>query len=314
MASFNFVNFSLRPNKFIQRRIVFDGIQKLQSHLNFEWSVYIGFGSIWFTDFIFAHKLLGIDKLVSIENDPIGVSRARFNKPYATVNVESGDSATILPKLYEDNQLNDKPWIVWLDYDSEIFEPVVDDVRSVIEKSPENSLFLITFNGNAQKYGKPQHRKTMLQTLFGDIVPNDLPKCKTGNKQIPMTLANLAIEFMESVAVQSIRNVRFVPAFRVIYKDSSMMITVGGVICSKNKLKKDAEFLENETWKCKPIEPIMTPHLTIREILKLQSNLPDKNEWTKKKVNSLGFLLEENELEQYKKYYREYPTFAQIIT
>ena len=102
MASFDTVNYSLRPSKAIQRQLVFEGVRSLQAHLDLERLVYVGFGSIWFSDFLMAHKLLGVDDMVSIEADDIGFQRAIFNSPYATVRVRHGNSFDVLPSLYAD--------------------------------------------------------------------------------------------------------------------------------------------------------------------------------------------------------------------
>jgi len=90
MPSFDAINYSLRPSKSIQRQIVFSGVRMLQANLDLERLAYIGFGSIWFTDFVLAHKLLGIDDMWSIECHDVGYRRALFNAPYATVHVEHG--------------------------------------------------------------------------------------------------------------------------------------------------------------------------------------------------------------------------------
>jgi hypothetical protein len=68
MPSFDAVNYSLRPSKSIQRQLVFAGVRALQDSLD-PAQVYVGFGSIWFTDFVMAHKMLRIDDMVSIEGD-----------------------------------------------------------------------------------------------------------------------------------------------------------------------------------------------------------------------------------------------------
>ena len=100
MASFDIINYSLRPSKSIQRRLVFEGVRTLKGNLELDNMVYIGFGSVWFTDFVMAHKLLGIQDMVSMEADVIGYKRALFNAPYATVRVMEGSSAAALPCLY----------------------------------------------------------------------------------------------------------------------------------------------------------------------------------------------------------------------
>lgn len=72
MPSFDAINYSLRPSKSIQTQLVFDGVRLLQDRLDLERLTYVGFGSIWFTDFVLAHKILRIDDMGSIEGDDIG--------------------------------------------------------------------------------------------------------------------------------------------------------------------------------------------------------------------------------------------------
>ncbi len=317
MSSFDVVNYSLRPSKSIQRQIIFDGINTLTPRLDLNLSqfIYIGLGSIWFTDFVMAHKLLGIKNMISMEEDCIGYKRACFNTPYATVSVQKGSSYTILPTLFDDEDISRYPWLIWLDYDSEFGEELRDDTRAVIERAPDNTLFLITFNGNDYKYGKPKERPERLQQLFEDVVPDNLSKQCCKNTRMQKTLADFAIDFMQSVAANSRRRGGLVPAFRVIYKDSAAMVTVGGFLASSLQLADKAqEIVKEADWKCRPKETIVAPHLTIREAVTLQSNLPNTEGLSRKIVQSLGFDLEDNQIKIYEKYYREYPSFAQIIT
>ena len=313
MASFDEVNYSLRPSKSIQRQIVFDGIRTLQSRLGVARSVYIGLGSIWFTDFVMAHKLLGIDDMISMEKSKIGYSRACFNSPYATVRVRPGSSSDILPTLLDDEDVARYPWVIWLDYDTDFNESLRADTRIVIERAPGNTVFLVTFNGNEQRYGRAKDRPKRLRELFGDVVPDDLSAEECKGSYMQKTLAGLAIGFMKSVAAGSMRQGGFVPAFRVIYKDSAAMVTVGGLLPSQ-RTEAAAKVVEEADWKCQPTEPIVAPHLTIREAMALQSKLPNIDGLSEDAVKSLGFELEEEQLKVYEKYYREYPTFVQILT
>src|SRR5690242_14750990 len=116
MASFNRVNFSLRPSKSIQRSLVFEGVRRLQECMELDEIVYVGFGSIWFADFQIAHKLLHIRDMISIEADEIAFKRAEFNQPFASVKVIRGLSYDVLPTLYTDSRLMLNPWLIWLDY------------------------------------------------------------------------------------------------------------------------------------------------------------------------------------------------------
>ena len=213
MASFDAVNYSLRPSKSIQRAIVFDGVRKLQSHLDLDQLIYVGFGSIWFTDFVMAHKLVGIEDMVSIEKHEVGFRRAVFNSPFATVDVKLGLSSTVLPSLYDDEGFRRRPWMIWLDYDSELGESLRDDARSVIENVPENSLLLLTFNGNEKNYGDPPDRPDRLRDLLGKVVPDELSKDACKGARMQETLANFAIAYMKSVAADHGAPWRFRPSF-----------------------------------------------------------------------------------------------------
>ena len=313
MASFEVVNYSLRPSKSIQRQIVFDGIRMLKSRLDLADMVYVGLGSVWFADFVMAHKLLDIDDMVSMESDNIGHSRAVFNKPYATVCVRRGHSSRILVELYEDKNLRTRPWVVWLDYDGNLDEALRDDIRSVIEKSPENTVFLVTFNGRESGYGRTSDRTARLRDLLGDVVPDELSREQRKGDGMQETLADLTIAFMKSIGAGSARPGGFEPAFRAIYKDTSPMVTVGGVMPSPEKSDKAKNVIGTEEWKCRPAKRIVAPLLTIREATTLQSLLPSAAGLSRDLVRSKGFDLEDDQIRSFQQYYREYPTYAQIV-
>ena len=313
MGSFDTVNYSLRPSKNIQRQIIFDDLRTLRTRLPLDNPVYIGFGSIWFVDFVLAHRILGIDDMISMEADDIGFARARFNSPYKTVRVMHGLSTEILPGLYEDEEFNTRPWVIWLDYDRQFDEDLCADTRSVLENAPESTVFLITFDGRASKYGNANDRPARLRELFGDVVPDDITKDECDSEQMQGTLADLAIAFMQSVPAESSRPGGFLPAFKINYKDSAPMVTVGGILPSP-AIEEQATALVNETrWRCTPDASIVAPHLTTLEAIALQSELPDPDGLSRSTVQSLGFDLEDEQIRVYENYYREWPSFAQIV-
>ena len=129
MPSFDAINYSLRPSKSIQRGLVFEGVRSLNTELFPDGLTYIGMGSIWFTDFVLAHKTLRVTRSISIEANEIGFSRARFNAPYATVEVVKGMTTDQLPRLLADQDVAERPAMIWLDYDYELNESINDDIR-----------------------------------------------------------------------------------------------------------------------------------------------------------------------------------------
>lgn len=316
MASFNDVNYSLRPSKCIQRQVVFNGIHTLKSRIGFSNAVYIGFGSIWFVDFVMAHRLLDINDMISIESNDIGYKRAVYNKPYATIDIRHGRSPRVLAELVDDPDLSARPWVVWLDYDQPLVDELTDDIRLVIEEAPPNTVFLVTFNGKDTRYNyrRPKDRVKYLRDMLGNVVPRKLRLEHCEGDRLQDTLASLTIDFMTSIAVESARRGGFVPAFHMIYEDSSPMITVGGIMPSFEKFDVAESVIRTDTWKCRFQNcRIVAPHLTIREAATLQSLLPRSDALTRQIVQEHGFDLEESQIEAFKKYYREYPMFAQII-
>lgn len=315
MPSFDAINYSLRPSKSIHRQIVFDGVRLLLDVMDLERLAYIGFGSIWFTDFVLAHKLLRIDDMVSIESHDIGYSRAKFNAPYSTVRVMHGLSTAILPKLFDDPCLAGRPWLLWLDYDYQFDDSVRDDVRSVIENAPVNSILVITFNGLDRKYGeKPAARVEHLRELLGAVVPDELEAASCKAEQMEATVADLGLDFMKSIAADIARPGGFVPAFRVRYRDGAPMVTIGCVLPTKGAARGVKDLVNGPSWPARPTKSITAPHLTMREAAVLQALLPCTTRLTRTEIQKLGFDLEDDQIEAFETYYRQYPAFAQIVS
>lgn len=313
MPSFDAINYSLRPSKSIQRQLVFEGAKQIQDACSLREMAYIGFGSIWFTDFMLAHKALRVTRSVSIEAHDIGFARAKFNAPYATVDVVHGLSTAVLPRLMGDVTLAQKPWMIWLDYDFVLAEAIVDDIRLVVEGAPADSLFLITFSGLDYKYGKPSDRVARLKELLGSVVPDDLSREACKGDELLKTLADLTLARMSSVAQGAARPGGFVPAFRIFYKDGTPMITVGGVLPAPNSLASVQAVTIGQEWPCRPQEVISAPHLTFKEAAALQSKLPAGQALTRGLVQAMGFDLEDQQIAAFEKHYLRYPSFAQIV-
>jgi hypothetical protein len=312
MASFNLVNYSLRPNKGIQRSLVFEGVRILQTQLDLENLLYVGFGSIWFTDFMMAHKLLQVRDMISIEATEIGFQRAKFNQPYKTVVVKEGLSYDVLPNLFKASELSVRPWLVWLDYDKGLDESKTDDLRLVIENAPPNSILITTFPCTG--LGKPGNRPERIQKLLGSIVPDDLSKESCADEKLPETLLTLTSDFMVSVASSASRPGGFIPAFRLSYQDGTPMITIGGVLPTKGAVAAAKSAILSKDWPGISLDPIVTPPLTLKEAAMLQAQLPSSHPLTRRAVQALGFDLEDQQIRSFERYYQYYPIFAQIST
>jgi len=198
----------------------------------------------------------------------------------------------------------------WYEFD----ETIADDLRSLIEHAPVSSLLLVTFNGSEIKYGHANERIERLKQVFGAVVPDDLTKQACRGEHMQETLANFAIDFMQSIAEDLARPGGFVPAFRLIYKDTAPMVTVGGLLPPRGAARTAADLVRDISWPCRPAKPITAPHLTIREATVLQSQLPRPSRLTRDLVRGLGFDLEEGQIEAFETYYRQYPALHPLPT
>ncbi|WP_139792236.1 O-methyltransferase [Henriciella litoralis] len=310
-SSFNKINYSLRPNKSIQRSIIFEAIAQLVPEM-IQDPFYIGLGSIWFTDFSAAHKKLGINRMTSIESDELGYKRALFNRPFKTVDVEHGLSTEILKKLAGDPELSKLPWIVWLDYDGIIGETMIEDLQLLTENAPSNSLILCTVNADSRSYHKPADAIKTLKFTFGDVVPSDLNKSDVKSVAMSSTIADLALKYMSSAAIKVSRPGGFIPAFSARYSDGPWMTTFGGVLPSKEKRQSFEQKVKSKRWPGLISNPIVTPILTLRETAVLQSTLPRTRKLTRAAVQRLGFDLSDEQIEAFQRFYRYYPAYAEI--
>ena len=131
---------------------------------------------------------------------------------------------------------------------------------------------------------------------------------------MPHILADLVSHFMKACAAGTGRLGGFVPGFKIVYRDGVEMVTVGGVLPSTRSVARDvSKLFDGHQWKCRPEKPIVSPLLTIREVMSLQSKLPCRTGLSRESVRSLGFDLAEEQIEAYEKYYKEYPAFARIV-
>lgn len=197
MASFDSIDYSLRPSKAIHRALVFKAIKEIHDILRPEDPIYIGLGSIWFVDFICAHKLLDIDSMFSIEADEIGYSRAMYNRTFQSIEVIHGQSNQAIPALYEAGKISGSPWIMWLDYDQAIDEQKLEEMQWIIANAPEKSVILFTFTGQATRYGTSKaKRPKKLKSLFGVTMPDEPSDLYADKDKLPFSLAKLSNQFL----------------------------------------------------------------------------------------------------------------------
>lgn len=317
MASFEAINYSLRPNKCVERKIIFETLMGLSSDFDFTKYQYLGMGSMWFVDFILAHKNLGIEDLVSFELADYS-PRAIFNRPYNNIRVFPGpvsEGITTIDWV--------KPAIVWLDYDcgpenSAVFE----DSATVASKINPGSILMVTVNAhmgrvpNKNAEGEDLTRHQGLKFILGDAAPSEEEFKFINLKNYHNVLATCLTRHIERAHRRSGRGGKYVSFLNYYYKDNAPMITVGGMFVdetNEDKLKANRCY-SGSKYIGPGLYPIQVPPLTHRERISLDALLPTAQSLKEEDILArLGFRLPQDQLDDYAKFYKLYPSYGEVV-
>jgi len=315
MPSFDAINYSLRPNKNVERKLVFTGLRELDRRVDLSGHRYIGLGSLWFVDFVLAHKSLGIADMVSIENTQIGHRRAQFNQPLSCIRVLPGEASAVLPEIdYED-----KPALIWLDYDSGIGGPVLRDIANVLPRLLPGSVFVVTVS--AKKNDLPTQDaaeneltpEQALREIAGDLVPPALPAKRFQKNEYPRLVAEIVSNQFRSTWLRTGRPGSWIELFDIVYSDTTPMVTLGGFVASAETEAPVQQLVATPKWPGRPPEPISLPPLTLKEKIALDRLMPTAAVPTQKQVAQLGFDLKQDQIAAYHRHYRDYPIFGEVV-
>lgn len=325
--SFHRIDYSIRTNKSIERKLVFDKLGELAKVLSLQDYRYLGFGSMWFVDFLMAHRRLGITKMISIEHLE-SADRAEFNKPYGCVQIERGSSGQVLANL--SHEIWATPMVVWLDYDGPFDQDVRGDCEKVLRGAAAGTVLVVTVNADHRTYRGRDHTGPTttaiqrLKGLLGDAVPVISESSRSiGMAEFPSVLNRAMLNFMTATVRTSGRETegypdRFVPLFDLHHADNAQMATVGGAILSWRQMHD----LETRTAISAPdivegaqqiAETLDLIPITMKEKLALDRLFPcDEGELAGRLAESQVKLSLAN-AEKYRRLYRHFPMFAETV-
>ena len=245
MPSTRAINYSVRANKHIERRLLFEVLRRLDRLPPRLGSYrYVGFGGIFFADFLLAHRDLGIDNLVSVEQAPTR-DRFTFNKPLACIDLQFGSSGELLPPLLAESRTG--PTIYWLDYDGALDQAVLDDITHVATAASAWTVMLLTVNCQPEPLNE---RLAILRQRLGDLLPPDITSAADlGSWKLAGLSHRLITGAIDAALVD--RNAALPPEERMRYRqlvhfhyaDGAKMLTTGGIFHASS----GAEALEEAT-------------------------------------------------------------------
>lgn len=269
------VDYSLRPAKDAVRQMVITALARLGPLMSLESYRYIGMGSIYFRDFQLVHRQLGITDMISIEGDMTAEERVRFNLPLACIDLQMGSTSDVLPSL----ALDEKPHIVWLDYESRVASDVLADITETVGNCAPGSILIITVNADRPPRGQ---REAWLADLGSDRPSPSNPREKGEYALLSYKMLreriNTAVDDRNAGLRDPERRVGFRQVFHLVYADGAQMLTVGGgLVAETNQQAWDACEIESLEFARKSEEPcrVEVPRLTRREVHRLLQEMPE---------------------------------------
>jgi hypothetical protein len=312
--SFEVINYSLRPNKSVERKLIARVLNAIGKSPRFDWRDYryLGLGSMWFVDFIMMHKNIGITDLVTIEREESRAKRTSFNAPYSCVEVKLGLSTKVIRELAWD-----KRTIAWLDYDDQLRAYMFDDLNQIVTKGTSGDVVMLSVNAEAAQLNIIEDKvlvdpMTVLKGLVGaTYIPTDAEK-RLSKNQFPALVGEIMFNFIKSSVLSTSRELDFFPLFNFSYSDGAKMVTYGGMIVDASDkailkgLSLDSQFkfvAHHGQFE------IQVPQLTLKEKLELDRRMPCADA---PKPEDLPFELRPTEIEAYRSFYQDYPLFAEF--
>jgi hypothetical protein len=324
MASYENINYSLRPAKTIERKMLRDAFRKLTAFAKLDSYRYIGFGSTYFSDFSLFHKDLGIKNMLSIEYEENETKQRRFefNRPFNCVQIRFDHSNDVLSTISWEPRT-----IVWLDYDGSLDQTVLADIQFICSSATAGSVIVISINAHPDRIDV--NRRDKLERSVGEEnIPlslkskndNDFDDALAGwgTARVYRDIIHNKIKDVlreRNFGLASENKMKYLQIFNFQYADGAKMLTVGGVLYDEGLSPQIAscqferlEFVKThgEAYR------ISVLSLTYREIRFLDKFLPISDE------TELEDLLRDKEIyipprdvKHYGNLYRYFPNFAE---
>lgn len=328
LQSYHKVNYSLRPAKAVERKIMLEMLQGLRSFENLREYRYIGFGSIYFSDFSLFHRALGISRMDSMEGNVTDEKRVRFNLPFNCVGLHLAYSTNVLPKLNWDNRV-----IVWLDYDHELGLYVLGDIETVVQRARSGSVLFVTLDVERRRLDKPKtvdeevwqewpkdediHER--IARLVGQENVSEAAKQLDAREGIWQIYRQIIADKLEQILTRLNLDVRRDACLRaeqffyMTYKDGALMLTIGYVLfveADREKLSQSGLLTHPFSATADAHRHVELPNLTIRELHALDRMFPNaKPEDIEGTLNLVP--VPKDDLKKFAELYRYFPRYAE---
>lgn len=322
MASTRTVNYSVRASKHVERQMIVEVLQRLDRLPPRLGSyTYVGFGGIFFTDFLLFHRHLGLNAMTSIEQSGPR-ERFAFNLPLSCIDLRFGPSSSVLPGVLAGLRRAGAPAIAWLDYDGSISAAVTADTALVASEAVPLTMLMVTVN--SEPPADVARRIPWLDRQLDEQLPPDI----TAGEQLGgWKLAELSHRMFtgaidqalvdRNLALEPDQQLRYRQLLRFHYADGARMLTTGGIFHTDAQASLVAEAFDGLTQIRGSADEALSlevPVLTAREVRHLFGQLPATGPARRRSpvsgVSSPG--VPEVDAARFADIYRYYPLYADI--
>jgi hypothetical protein len=274
---------------------------------------YTGLGSIYFVDFALFHRYLGLTRMTSVEGDRDIEKRVKFNCPYKLIKVINDDMTAQIARLSPKRH-----HILWLDFDFILTEELLDAVHLAAMQLSVQSILLVTVDveppgrpEDGLKHWNPTTWMRHYQQEAGMYFWRGISRKDFARDALPVTNARI----IQAVIDQGLRerDEEFIGMFSFLYADGHRMLSVGGMIGTDEdrrrirSLNQKELFFMRDNIKEQPFI-IRVPLVTRKERHYLDQKMPCRKSWSPS-----SFEMKCDDIEDYRKIYRYYPAYTEML-
>jgi hypothetical protein len=313
-GSYKDIDYRVRPAKSIERKMLAESFRRLVYFRDPAKYLYIGMGSLYFSDFSLFHRSLGFEAMVSIEDckDPTIQARFRMNVPYGHIQMEFGRAGAVLQKA---DAWKASPAIIWLDYDGKLSRECLSNLEYVASNAASGTVLIVSVNADRLKLIDPydddkneidESSLSPLQILEKNV---DLERVPLGIKNDNLSGWGIATVYRDVIdaairkglTLHSAEGCVYEQIYNFTYTDGARMLTVGGVIFAEDEREKfDSAGFENMEFVRRGQDDyrIDPPKLTYVEMRAINSH-------------SLGLPIPPGDVDKFRRTYRYFPHFIE---
>ena len=179
------VPYQLRPNKFVERQLFLECLERLAFAKEISNYVYVSMGGRFLQDFQMMHSRFNLKDLVSIESDDITYDRQVFNRPHSFILCQNQTSEEFITAFDSfADKYKKKNFAIWMDYASaKKRKSQLEELQELTSKLAAFDIVKVTLNANkstlgSQKNGEGQselqvRRLGNLKSKLGDTFPDE---------------------------------------------------------------------------------------------------------------------------------------------